>query len=266
MNLQNLTSTREKTIPVIQKAGEILCSYFGSNVLISTSKGGVDFVTQADIEVDRFLVQELTKLFPESTFLTEETAPDSYDDLQHEDDVWVIDPLDGTTNFSRQREHFAIAVALVQRGEAELGFVYLPLENKFYWAQKDHDTAVLNDRQIVVSSNSDIGTAVIATDWPWDMAKRNIIISALGPVMQSVRACSMLGSAASDVATVATGILDGYFHSGLKPWDIAASALILQKAGGSITRLDGTAWNMFCPDILATNGKIHKQLLELIRS
>ncbi|OGD83383.1 hypothetical protein A2165_03530, partial [Candidatus Curtissbacteria bacterium RBG_13_40_7] len=197
-------------------------------------------------------------------FLTEETAPEDYSSLRSADNLWVIDPLDGTINFSRKHPNFAISVALVNKGVLQLGVVHVPLTGDTYWAQADKEQAFVNGTPMQVSATEDMREVVLACDWAWGLEKRLNVVRWLGNISTHVRQIKSMGSAVSDLASLANGRIDGYIHSGLKPWDVAASALLIEKAGGKITTPAGGEWNVFNADMLATNGILHEPILKLV--
>lgn len=251
---------------LLPKSGDILRKYFKSGEFTQQSKGGVDFLTQADEEVDAFLLGQIKEFYPQADFLTEETAPSDYSSFKNSNSLWVIDPLDGTINFSRHNPHFAISVGLVDKGIPKLGVVYIPMTGDTYWARADQEQASHNGKPIKVSSTKTLGKTVIACDWAWGLEKRLNVVKWLGSICTHVRQIKSMGSAVVDLASLAEGSIDGYIHSGLKPWDVAASALFIEKAGGKITTPSGGDWDVFQADILATNRVLHRQILELINN
>lgn len=240
-------------------------NYLAEN-LGNIDKGGVDFATNADIEVDSLIEKTLREEFPESDILTEETAPKDYSNFKDSESLWVVDPIDGTTNFSRGHPNFAISIALVNKGKTEIGFIKNPLTGDTYWTNIGEERAFLNDKPIQVSKLNDFGKLLIALDWPYDMEKRKIVYGWMGQLYTKVRQIKCLGSAVSDLGSLAAGRLDGYLNAGLKPWDSAAASLLVEKAGGKITTPSGGEWNVFEPDIVATNGLIHQEILNLIKN
>lgn len=261
----DLTEARKYITRLIPRAGKILRTYFISGDYFSRQKAGVDFTTQADEEVDVFLRKNIRKNYPQTNFLTEETASMNFSSLKNSKDLWIIDPLDGTINFSRKNQHYAISVALVDKGRPKLGVVYLPMTNDLYWAQADQKQAFLNGKSVSVSTTKKIREVVMACDWGWDLKKRLNVVKWLNGICTHVRQIKSMGSAVSDLAGLAGGRIDAYVHSGLKPWDVAASALIIEKAGGKITTPLGEKWNVFNSDILATNRILHKKIIGLIK-
>lgn len=260
----NLTGGRKYLLELLPQAGEILRRYFVSGGFTVRQKEGVDFTTQADIEVDAFLREGIRKRYPQTQFLTEETAPSDYSSLKDTENLWIIDPLDGTINFSRKNPHFAISIGLVDKGVPKLGVVYIPMTRDAYWAEQDNDGAFLNGKAIHVSSTKELREVVIACDWPYDLDKRKDVVRWLGNIIADVRQIKSMGSAVSDLAGLANGRIDGYIHSGLKPWDVAASALLIEKAGGRITTSTGRKWDVFQPEMFASNGILHDRILNLI--
>lgn len=230
----------------------------------SREKEGVDFTTEADVEVDKLLVDRISSEYPGHQFLTEETAPEDYSGLEKVEWLWVIDPLDGTANFSRGKENFAISIALMNKGKVVLGAVYVPMRDEFFTARADSDGAFLNGEPIKVSDTRDLRVASVGMDWAWDLEKRKNVHNWLGKVMGEIRQPQSLGSAVADLCRVAQGQSDTYFHSGIKPWDVAAAGFIVQKAGGKVTDIDGSEWTPFKSEILATNGVLHEPIVELI--
>ncbi|MFA5431631.1 MAG: inositol monophosphatase family protein [Candidatus Paceibacterota bacterium] len=253
---------RQKIIEVVLEAGEILKKYFYSDSLVVYQKEGVDYTTEADREVDAFLIEKLKALYPETEFLTEETSSGDYSFFLDKDNLWVIDPLDGTVNFSRKNPHFSISVALVNKGQPVLGIVYLPMLNDLYFA--DEIGAFLNQKLIHVSSVNNLRELVLACDWSWDLEKRKEVVKWLSNINSNIRQIKSMGSAVADLASLAEGKIDVYIHSGTKPWDVAASSLIIRRAGGEITDTEGGEWNIFNPGIVASNKIIHKEIIKII--
>lgn len=264
-NPTNLTEAREYVAKLAVEAGERLRQFFTSGDFSSTQKEGLDFTTQADTEVDAFLRAGILKQFPNAQLLTEETAPSDYQSLKDVDNLWIIDPLDGTINFSRKDPNFAISVALVNRGNSRLSVVHIPMTGDTYWAQEDQEGAFLNGEPIHVSPTQNLREALVATDWGWVPEGRKKVVKWLGDLSPHVRQVKCLGSAVADLAKVAEGRIDAYLNSGLKPWDMAASSLLIQKAGGTVTTPESRKLDIFNYDILASNGLLHQKVLELIK-
>lgn len=258
----NLLAILQTVSGLCTDAGELLKTYSQSGSYTSSSKGGMDFVTEADIAIDDFLKKAIQKNFPESEILTEETAKNPFDSYKVSERLFVVDPIDGTTNYSRGDSHCAISVGLVDKGKPVLGVVYLPLENKRYEATRESD-ALCNGEKISVSDISDMGKASIGFDFSWNIDERKKVLSAVSSLSSHVRQPRSLGCASADICLVAEGKLDGYINYGLKPWDIAAASLILQQAGGVTTKADSSSWNVFDSEFLGTNSLLHSQIVSL---
>ncbi len=251
---------------VVPKAGDILRKYYQERNYSTKQKDGVDFTTQADIETDEYLRKEIVKVFPNHKFLTEETAPKDWSSLENEEFLWVIDPLDGTINFSRGESNFAISVALVSRGNTLLGVAYNPITDDYFTASEAREGVFKNGERVKVSEVSELREITLACDWAWGLEKRLNVVEWLRKVSTHIRQVKSMGSAVADLARVAEGKVDVYLHSGLKPWDVAASAYFVQKAGGKVTLPNGGDWNVFEQDIFASNKILHKTIGDLINS
>lgn len=262
----DLSSTKQAVTKIILKAGDIVKKYYKSEDFEHHEKSEIDVVTQVDLEIDAFLQKKLHKSFPFSTFLTEETAPKDFSSLKTAEQLWIIDPIDGTVNFSRQNPNFAISIALVNNSETQLGVIYSPIPNNLYSAQIDQEHALLNNQPIRVSQTNTLKKSVVGCDWSWNLEKRILMAKWLQTVSQKVRQIKSMGSCVCDVASLTEGKLDVYMLAGAKPWDIAAVSLLLTKAGGTITKPNGEEWNIFDSDFVATNGFLHSFMLELLQS
>ncbi len=252
---------------IVPKAGDILRKHYQERNFSVRQKGGVDFTTQADVETDTFLTNEIAKVFPKHKFLTEETAKnEDWSVFKDAESLWIIDPLDGTINFSRGEPNFAISVALVSRGKTLLGVAYNPITDDYFTASEAREGVFKNGERVKVSEVSELREVTLACDWAWGLEKRLNVVEWLRKVSTHIRQVKSMGSAVADLAKVAEGKVDVYLHSGLKPWDVAASAYFVQKAGGKVTLPDGGEWNVFEQDIFASNGILHPKIAELLKS
>lgn len=248
---------------LVKKAGQILKKRFVSHRFTERQINSVNFTTQVDLEIGNLLVSSLKSQFPGSSFLMEETAPTSYSHLENLDKLWIIDPIDGTTNFSRDNPNFGISVALLHKSKILLGVVYLPIYEKLFYARYDKNFAFLNGKRIKTSSISDLKKAIVGCDWPWQLANRKKLLRFVRKLLAHVRQIRSLSSAVVNLTSLAEGKIDAYICLGVQPWDDAACALIIEKAGGLITRPDGKNWTPFETDILASNRILHEKLLSL---
>jgi len=242
------------------KAGRGLARDFGEveNLQVSL-KGPGDFVSAADRRADKVLIAELSKARPSWGFLTEESGTIEGTDDAHR---WIIDPLDGTTNFLHGIPLFAVSVALEREGQLVAGVIYNPILNELYVAEKGSG-AFLNDRRMRVAARRDLTNTVIATDLP-GLNKREgheQYVKEVRSLMSEVAGLRRTGSAATDLAWVASGRFDGYWERGLGPWDMAAGILIVREAGGKVTDAGGKDALFASGSVVAGNEAIHSALL-----
>ncbi|MBU0489681.1 MAG: inositol monophosphatase [Bacteroidetes bacterium] len=224
-------------------------------------KGFNNFVTFVDTESEKRLVSDLGKLLPQSGFLTEEGT------IVHQEKeyTWIIDPLDGTTNFIHQIPVFSISIALQKNGTTILGVVYEINRDECFYAFGGGG-AFLNGSKIKVSDSSRMQDSIIATGFPYaDYQFLEPYMNVFRYVVQNTHGLRRMGSAAVDLSYTACGRFDAFFEYSLNPWDVAAGAYILQQAGGSVSDFGGGENWLHGREILATNGKVHKEFLEVIR-
>jgi myo-inositol-1(or 4)-monophosphatase len=260
-------AVRSPTINVMAaaalKAARGLIRDFGEVEQLQVSiKGPGDFVSAADLKAERTLKAELSRARPGYGTLFEEGGAGEGSDQRHR---WIVDPLDGTTNFLHGIPHFAISIGLERDGEIVAGVVYEPTRDELYWAEKGAG-AFLNDRRLRVSARRQLGEALIGTGLPFrDRPGQAAYLATLAAVMPSTAGVRRFGSAALDLAYVAAGRLDGFWEYGLSPWDIAAGMLLVREAGGFVSDLSGGHAMMASGDILAANNHLHLPLAALIR-
>jgi myo-inositol-1(or 4)-monophosphatase len=229
-------------------------------------KGPADFVSMADKRAEQTLYEELKKARPDWGFLMEEGGEVAGDPAKPR---WVIDPLDGTTNFLHGIPHFAIAIAVEEprpsgRGEVTQGLIYQPLTDESFWAEKGRG-AWLQDRRLRVSARSDLSESLIATGIPFlghgDFRQWAAIFNAVAPEVAGIR---RFGSAALDLAWVAAGRYDAFWESGLKPWDTLAGMLLVREAGGYVTDFRGGDRAVERSEYLAASDALHSKLHKLV--
>ncbi|MGB4703826.1 MAG: inositol monophosphatase family protein [Candidatus Saccharicenans sp.] len=225
-------------------------------------KGQIDLVTNFDRRSEEIIYERLRKAFPGHSFLAEEEIRQERDS----DYCWLVDPLDGTTNYAHGLPVFCVSIALVYRGEIIAGVVYDPCRDELFTAGRGRG-AYLNGSQIRVSTTPELDRSLLATGFPYDVRTspdNNLnYFSRFAVKAQAVR---RLGSAALDLCYVACGRFDGYWEMKLKPWDLAAGALLVEEAGGRVTDFQGNTFVFSCPNIVASNGLIHSSMLEIIAS
>lgn len=262
----HLSGVETFLLDLLPRAGHILRRYFHSENLSKKKKGELDFVTEADLAVDAFIKKELEKFSSDIPILSEETAPEDFSSCAEKELLWVVDPLDGTSNFSRGSENFSISIALVSYGLPLIGAIFAPISSRLFWARSDEESAFWNGRRIHVAKISSLEEAVVCSDWSHHLDTRHQTTEFFNKIFQSVRQIKILGSAATDITLLARGAVDIYSHVCLSPWDVAAAALIAQKAGAYITDMEGKQWNVFTPGILMANPLLHKKMLWLLQT
>ena len=268
-----MTPNLNVMINAVRKASKGLLRDFGEIEKLQVSlKGTNDFVSTADLKSERTLKAELLKARPTYGFLMEESKEEVGED---KDMKWIIDPLDGTTNFLHGIPHFAISVALAKNDEIIAGVVFNPVLDELYFADKGNGAYLAtarNDERLRVSSRKDFKTSLIATGIPFlGHGDHELFAKQLNQVMANTAGVRRFGAASLDLAWVAAGRYDGFWEMGLKPWDIAAGMLIVKEAGGMITeatssdiRGDHSAKMLETGNVLASNGFLHAALNKII--
>lgn len=257
MNLMNIYTQVEQ---IARSTGEFLRE--GQAQLRKSDielKGTRNFVTHIDTEAEKMLVEKLGKLIPGATFLTEEGTV-TYAEGEY---TWIIDPLDGTTNYVHGDTPFSVSIALMKDNEIILGVVYDPVADELFSAI-EKGKATLNGKPVKISSHSTLTNGYIGLGIPYSLDDRGEKI--LKNAMEQFRKCSfrIKGSAAIEICYVACGRSDAYFHSGLSPWDVAAGTFILKCAGGMSTDFSGGNNYIFNKELVASNGSIHGELMDKI--
>jgi myo-inositol-1(or 4)-monophosphatase len=246
-----------------RKAGRRLIRDFGEieNLQVSM-KGPADFVSVADQRTERILIEELTKARPGYNFLVEEAGVIEGPDKSHR---FIIDPLDGTTNFLHGIPHFAIAIALEREGQLVSAVIFNPIADEMFVAEKGHG-AYLNDKRLRVAARKELRQSLFATGIPFlGKTGHERFQKELGAVMGASSGVRRFGSAALDLAWVAAGRYDGFWERELAPWDLAAGILMVREARGLVSDLEGGAEMLARGDVLAANDALHPQLLRLLK-
>ena len=247
-----------------ERAGRALIRDFGVvDQLQVSQKGPGDFVSTADLKAEKIVLEELRKGRPEFGFLMEESGEKRGADPSH---VWIVDPLDGTTNFLHGLPHFCVSIGLARDNEVIAGVVFDPIKDEVFWAERGIG-AFVNSRRLRVSGRRRLDEAVLATGVPFnlhDEATIDLYLTQLRPIMLQTAGIRRYGAAALDLAYVAAGRYDGFWENGLQPWDVAAGLLLVREAGGFVTDLDGARYELGAKNILATNEQLHTKLTEIL--
>jgi myo-inositol-1(or 4)-monophosphatase len=246
---------------IAREAGALLMGYFAGHVTIEY-KGDVDLVTEADRASERLIVERLRRRWPEHGIIGEEGAR-SDPSAEYR---WYVDPLDGTTNFAHGYPVFCVSIGLVRNAtseeadQLELGVLYDPTRNEMFSAARGQG-ATLNGKPIHVSQTKALAESVLGTGFPSHKRHKNPNIHFYHQLTLRSHGLRRAGSAALDLANVACGRYDGFWEFNLNPWDTAAGALLVQEAGGLVTRFDGSPFRLDSREVLASNGVIHQELL-----
>ncbi|WP_420559497.1 inositol monophosphatase family protein [Tepidicaulis sp.] len=257
-----LSATLTVMVQAARKAARGLQRDFGEveNLQVSR-KGPGDFVTAADLKAEKILREELAKARPGYSFLLEEAGEVKGSDKSHR---WIIDPLDGTTNFMHGIPVFAISIALERAGEVVAGLVYNPVTDEMFLAEKGRG-AFLNNRRLRVAARTELADAVICTGIPHLGRASPLFLPMLSELMPRVAGIRRTGSAALDLAYVAAGRFDGFWEAGLAPWDMAAGVCLIREAGGTVSDLSGKDKIFETGGVLTANERLHGPLLDLLK-
>jgi len=249
-------------VEAVLAAGEIQMAHFGRAMRVE-KKGSINLVTEVDLEVERSFRAMIAERFPDHVVLGEEyqegdraTIPPGY--------CWVFDPIDGTTNFAHGLPIFCSALGLEHDGARLLGAVYDPTRHELFTAERGGG-AFLNGQKLQVSAAAALIDAMLCTGFPYDVHRsRDEIVGLFDAFVGRARAVRRLGSAALDLCYVAAGRFDGFWEQRLHPWDTSAATLIVEEAGGRVSRFDGSPFQSRHDNLVATNARIHDDVLQVI--
>ena len=238
-----------------KRAGKILIRDFGEieNLQIQPKSVG-DFVTNADINVEKSLLETLKYYYPDYTYITEES-----DKIEGNENTIIIDPIDGTSNFIHGIPHVGIVIAKMSENEITDGIVYNPVLNEFFWSSKGKG-AWWNDRRLRVSNRSNLSECLVGTGLPFGKRIYNNYLNEIDEILKSTAGIRRLGAAGLDLAYVASGKLDGFWEKDINLWDISTGVLLVKEAGGRVSKINGEDWTTDTREILASNSKIHNEL------
>ena len=251
---------KDFAVNLAREAGALLMKKFDQSVEVHY-KGDINLVTEADKMSENLIIAAIRQNFPDHGILSEE-SPEILDGSQMR---WIIDPLDGTTNYAHGYPVFCVSIALEKEGKVILGVIYDPTRQDTFVAVRG-EGAFLNGKRLAVSVIPDLNHSLLATGFPYDIreSKENNL-NYFNVMAKEVQAIRRAGAAALDIAYVAAGRFDGFWELKLQPWDMAAGCLLVEEAGGKITDITGSTWNMLSPNILVSNGRIHEQMIAVLK-
>ncbi|MES9957710.1 MAG: inositol monophosphatase family protein [Sedimenticola sp.] len=244
-----------------RSAGSVLTRYFDHvDSLTVTSKGVNDFVTEVDKAAEQAIIETLRKAYPDHAILAEESGSHEGNDFQ-----WVIDPLDGTTNYLHGIPQFAVSIALKYKGVLDQAVVYDPIKDEMFTASKGSG-ALLNDRRIRVSDRKGLNGALLGTGFPFrDQTHLDAYLGMFKDLVRDTAGIRRPGSAALDFAYVAAGRFDGFWELGLSEWDFAAGALLVKEAGGTVSDISGGGRFLETGNVIAGGLKLHGEMVRTIK-
>lgn len=257
----SLDQLTEVAVQAARAGGRVLLGYFGRRLQIDF-KSDINLVTEADRRAERTIVGLIRRAFPTHRILAEESGAvgDGAADYR-----WLIDPLDGTTNFAHTFPMFCVSIGLERDGAMILGVVYDPVRRELWVARRGRG-ATLNRRRIQVSPCARLAESLLVTGFAYDLRDDPTNLTHFANFSLRARGIRRTGSAALDLCYTATGRLDGFWELKLQPWDIAAGSLIVAEAGGRVTDCSGGPFTVEAREIVASNGRIHDAMLDVIRS
>ncbi len=250
----------QKVIEVAKEAGELIKENFGKHQSIEYKSNLSDLVTETDKRAEKLITDFIKREFPSHNILSEEGSGKK----GHSDYLWVIDPIDGTTNFAHGLPIFSVSIGVVKNDEIIAGVVYDIMRNVIYSAEKGGG-AFANGKKLRVSKNSDLRKSLLVTGFPYNVSENpNNVYEKFIAFLKNSRAVRRLGSAAIDCCYVAEGVFDGFWEVSLNPWDICAGKLIIEEAGGKVTNFKGEKVSIFSVEFLASNGYVHEKMMKIL--
>lgn len=251
----------ELAVAVAKEAGELIKERFGRDVQYELKSSPHDLVTEADRLVEEAIIERIRTTYPEHDIVSEECAPER----SHSSRRWVIDPIDGTTNYAHGIPFFSISIAFEKDERLISGVVYDPTRDELFSAQIGQG-ARLNGQPIEISPAQELKRGLIATGFPYVPELRDLNLKYFEALLPATQGLRRLGSAALSLAYVACGRLDGYWDLDLNRWDLAAGVLLVQEAGGRVSDLSGDDLPYDHREIVASNGRIHGEMIEIFKS
>jgi myo-inositol-1(or 4)-monophosphatase len=248
-------------IEMARDAGGLLVQKLGAAKV--SRKGDIDLVTEADLASENLIIERIRSYHPQHGILAEESGEAVLVGGKRSEWKWIIDPLDGTTNYAHGYPFFCVSIALEHEGVLEVGGVYDPVRDEMFAAERGRG-ATLNGRKIRVSDVEDLADAMVCTGFPYNVRERPNFTRDFANFTMAAQAVRRDGSAAIDLAYVACGRFDGFWEDGLSPWDTAAGVLLIEEAGGKVSNFDNQPLSIYTLKVLASNGLVHDAMLRVL--
>ena len=251
-------------IQTARDAGAILIDRLGRALQVS-NKGAIDLVTEADLASEKLIIERIKSHYPRHAILAEESGATAGAgaELETSEWKWIIDPLDGTTNYAHGYPCFCVSIALARAGVIEVAVIYDPTRDEMFAAERGQG-ATLNGRRARVSTVDDLNRAMLCTGFPYNVRERPNFEREFANFTMAAQAVRRDGSAAIDLAYVSCGRFDGFWEDGLNAWDVAAGVLLIEEAGGRVSDYHGGALDIFTPKVLASNGLVHDGMMRVL--
>lgn len=249
-------------IQTAHEAGRVLSEKFGRAAV--HHKGDIDLVTEADLASERLIIERVQNYYPRHSILSEEAGEVRVHGVEDSEWKWIVDPLDGTTNYAHGYPVFCVSIGLARAGRIVVGVVHDPTRGETFAAERGGG-ATMNGRRMRVSETAELNRALVCTGFPYDVRERDDFARHFGNFMLRAQSVRRDGAAALDMAYVACGRFDAFYEDGLRPWDVAAGSLLIEEAGGRVSRYDDSPLDIYSPPVIATNGLIHDEALSVLR-
>ncbi len=250
----------DKVIQIAKEAGEIAREGFRKNMIVETKGSLTNLVTEYDKKSEETIINFIRKEFPSHSILAEESGTQEFSSEY----IWVIDPIDGTTNYAHGLPIFSVSIGVQKNNELIYGVVYDVMRDAVYSTEKGSG-AFCDERKLQVSTNDDLQKSILVTGFPYNVSENpDHAFERFVAFLKTARAIRRLGSAALDMCYVAEGVFDGFWEVSLNPWDMAAGKLLIEEAGGIVTNFAGEPINIYSKQILATNKKVHQAMMKIL--